>query len=356
MRYHIAFHSDCDLQEVTQQALAGKCPAHTIWDISQVLSAKIHYPGSVPILYIDKILSKIIGNPNNWALARQLSTQVNEQDVIFCNGEQVGIPIATYCSSLAKPPKIFVLVNNLNRPRGRLALKLLRLFNIISKIDRFLTYTSSQAKFLQDYLQLPEHFVQHIASMPAIDTVFFSPGQVSERKKQPLIASGGLEKRDYRTLALATQDLDVDVKVCAYSPNAKKLKRNFPEQMPENMSCEFYDWPDLRQLYRNSDLVVIPLFENNYEAGLTTLFEALACQKPVIMTRAPQPGIINELIDAGIITGVNPGDVIGLQEAILKILNDPQKFRDGVQLGYELTLKQYNHHVYVKDLVAILTD
>jgi glycosyltransferase involved in cell wall biosynthesis len=350
MTYHIALNSNCDLEEIAHKAKAGKCPSHTIWDISQILGAKIHQSDSAKVLLIDKILAKIIGNPSDWALARQLSLQLNEEDVIFCNGEQLGIPIATVCYSLPRRPKIITLVNNLNRPRGRLALKLLK---IADKMDMFVTYTNSQAQFLHNYLHLPENLVHHISSQPAIDTSFFTPGQVSSKKARPLIASGGLEKRDYRTLAIASQDLDVDVKVCAFSPNASKLKRSFPKRMPDNMSCGFYDWCDLVQLYRDSDLVVIPLFQDNYEAGLTTLFEALACQKPVIISRS-SPGIICELIDSGIVTGFNPGDSDGLKQAIIKVLNEPQIVQQQIERGYELVMKQFNHDSYIQELASKL--
>ena len=351
MRYHIALNSKSGLEEVAHKAKAGKCPSHVMWDISQILGAKIHQSESVKVSLADKTLAKIIGSPSDWALARQLSLELNEEDVIFCNGEQLGIPIATLCYSLPRRPKIITLVNNLNRPRGRLALKLL---NVAGKTDMFLTCTNSQVEFLRNYLHLSENVVHHISSQPAIDTSFFTPGQASYKKVRPLIASGGLEKRDYITLAAAIQDLDVDVKVCAFSPNASKLKSSFPKVMPSNMSCGFYELYDLVQLYRDSDLVVVTLLENNYEAGLTTLFEAMACQRPVIITRSSQSGTINQLIDSGIVTGVNPLDPVDLQQAIIKILNDPQTVKQQVERGYELIIKQFNHNRYLQELAAIL--
>jgi hypothetical protein len=180
MRYHIALNSNCDLEEVAHKAKAGKCPSHVMWDISQILGAKIHQSESVKPSLKDKILAKIIGSPSDWALARQLSLELNEEDVIFCNGEQLGIPIATLCYSLPRP-KIITLVNNLNRPRGRLALKLLNVLNIKDRIELFMTCTNSQVEFLQNYL--PKNRIHHISSQPAIDTSFFTPGELSCIKK-----------------------------------------------------------------------------------------------------------------------------------------------------------------------------
>ncbi|MBW4503023.1 MAG: glycosyltransferase family 4 protein [Scytonema hyalinum WJT4-NPBG1] len=348
MQYHIALIPPCNLEGITENALAGKCPNHVIWAMSQLLGATVYQPGCEPVLPIDQIRAHIIGRPEYWALARKLPSQLQEDDVIYCTGEHIGIPIATLCAAKQKRPKIVVYIHNINRPRSRLALKL---FNIANRIDLFVTTVASQAEFLRHYLRLPENRVYLFLSQP-IDTSFFTPGPALQNKLRPVIASGGLEKRDYRTLADATRDLNVDVKICAFSRNAVALKRAFPEVMPGNMSCGFYDWCELVQLYRDSDLVVITLFENNYEAGLTTLFEAIACRRPVVITRSS--GIIGDLIDSGIVTGVNPGDPVELRQAILNLLNAPEKAQAHAQRGYELVLNQFNHVKYTQALVTKL--
>ncbi|NJL62578.1 MAG: glycosyltransferase family 4 protein [Methylacidiphilales bacterium] len=350
MKYHIPLDFTSNLEELNSLAEAGKRPSQFMWKVAQHLGAKIHQPDLSQILPIDKTRSTIIGNPSHWALARQLSSQIQTGDVIFCNKEQIGIPVAALCSSSNVRPKIVVFSYKINRPRGYLALKL---FKAAEKIDLFLTYTPSETKFLRNYLGLPENRVCQIYSQPPIDTSFFTPGQVSYKKTRPLIVSGGWEQRDYRTLAIATQDLDVDVKVSALSPSRNASTKSLPKVMPSNMYCGFYDWCDLLQLYRDSDLVVIPLFKNNFEAGLTTLFEALACQKPVIISRS-SPEIVCKLIDSGIVTGFNPGDSNGLKQAIIKILNQPQILKQQIERGYELVINQFNYDSYIQELAAKL--
>ena len=163
-----------------------------------------------------------------------------------------------------------------------------------------------------------------------------------------------MEKRDYKTLAHATKDLNLDVKICAFSPNRTASKRTFPEVMPSNMSCKFYKWRDLVQLYCDADLVVVPLLKNNYQAGLSTLFEAMACRRPIIATRSPKAGIINELIDSDVITGVKTGDYVELKQAIEMLLSNPQKAEKQAQLGYEFVLEKHNNRKYVEDLTTKL--
>lgn len=347
MKYHLALNTTSDIESFVSKAKSGKFPGHVMWEISQVLKAQIYQPMNVEVLPRDRKLAKIIGFPECWALARQLSEQLNDNDVLYCDGEHLGIPIATLCSQKQKRPKIAVLFHNINRPKGYLALNT---FKVKNSVDLFVTGTTSQTKFLRRYLNLPEHRIYQIPSHPSTDTSFFTPKPGLQRKVRPLIASGGLEKRDYRTLANATNDLNLDVKICAFSPNKTASKRTFPPIMPKNMYCGFYEWDDLVQLYCDADLVVLPLLNNNYQAGLSTLFEAMACRRPVIITRSPKTGIINHLIDSGMVTGVNSGDSVELKQAIANLLNNPEQANRQAQLGYEFVCKYYNHNRYIQDV------
>ena len=242
-----------------------------------------------------------------------------------------------------------MFVHNLNRLRGRLALKL---FEIAKRVDLFIAANQEQADFLRDYLDLPDRVC--LFPYQPTDISFFTPSFASSHKSRPLIVSGGLEQRDYRTLARATQSLNVDVKICAASPTKTVNSQTFPKVIPANMSYRYYDWNSLVQLYRDADIVAIALYPNNFQAGLSTLFEALACGKPVIITRAP--GIIQELIDEKAVWGVNPGDSEGLNQAINSLLANPKQGEALAEKGYQLVLERYNCHMYVKALVEQLTN
>lgn len=348
LKYHIALSRPFDLEAIARDAQARKRPRHVMWGLSQQLGATVHQPRAGPVMPLDRIRAKIAGSPENWALARALSSQVKNDSLIYCTGEDAGIPVATLYRGKRNRPKIAVFIHNMDRPRGHVVLKL---FPLIDQIDLFITNNHYQANFLQRYLHLPDARICVLSEQT--DTTFFTPGPASSDKPRPLIASGGLEKRDYRTLAAATWDLDVDVRICAFSPNAAASARAFPEIIPDNMSHQFYEWSELVQLYRDADIVVISLLDNNYSAGLTTLFEAMACRRPVVITRIQ--GLIDDLAASGVVTGVNPGDPTGLQKAIVNLLNNPKEAEAQAQRGYELTLRQYNSERYIKTLTTQLT-
>ena len=48
---------------------------------------------------IDKINVMLWGTAKNWSFARSLASQLQPDDVVFCPGEGIGIPLAHICSS-----------------------------------------------------------------------------------------------------------------------------------------------------------------------------------------------------------------------------------------------------------------
>ena len=89
---------------------------------------------------------------------------------------------------------------------------------------------STQAEFLRDKLKIPEPRIHLV--LEHVDNRFFSPGPARPEKERRLIVGVGLEKRDYRTLAQASQDLDVDVRISGFSKYAALLAKSFPDERP----------------------------------------------------------------------------------------------------------------------------
>lgn len=347
MKYHLALGRSIDLESIAHDAEVGICPRHVMWGISQRLGATIHQPSSDGVSFFDKIRSKVSSRPEHWAIARTLSDKLDSSDTIFCTGEDIGIPVATLCGAKRNRPKIAVFFHNIDRPRGRLALKL---FRLVDRIDLFISNARSQLDFLGDYLGVPE---SRLLMLPEqTDTAFFTPGTPTPDKRRPIIASVGLEKRDYRPLAEATADLDVDVKISGFSKDAIAMAQAFPETLPANMSRRFYSWSELVQLYRDADIVAVTVTENKFCAGLTSMLEAMATRRPVVVTRTQ--GLADYLAPPGIATVVNPGDAEGLRNAIANLLNNPQAAEAQAIRGYELILKQHNSEQYIEALAARL--
>jgi hypothetical protein len=125
-----------------------------------------------------------------------LSEQLSSGDVIFCTGEDIGIPVAAVCGESSARPKIVVYFHDITRLPHRV---LLKLFGLADKIDLFMVNARPQTDFLRSYLAIPESRI--LVLLEQTDTEFFTPGPVSGEKKRQTVVSVGLEKRDYRLLA-----------------------------------------------------------------------------------------------------------------------------------------------------------
>ena len=183
----------------------------------------------------------------------------------------------------------------------------------------------------------------------SVDSNYFTPGFASSNKTKPIIASIGLEQRDYRLLAAAIKELDVDVKVAGFSQFQSRVAKSFPKVMPNNMTNRKYRCSELIELYHDADVIVIPLQENYGAAGVTVLLEAMSCKKPIVCVRTT--GLADYLTDEKIIMTTQPGDVAGLQKAIVYLLNNPEEAKLRGQRAYDLVWQRHN----MENQIAILT-
>jgi glycosyltransferase involved in cell wall biosynthesis len=348
LRYHIPLKNLVELERINRETAINQRPRFDIEMLGQRLGATFDQSQFYSVLLLDKLRSKIVGYPESWALARVLASQLGREDVIFCTGEDQGIPIATLCGTKQEQPKIAVHFHNINRPRGRMALKL---FRVAERINLFITHSQAQLNFLRCYLNLPEDRVRFF--WHPIDYNFFTPGLPTPNKIRPVIVSVGLEMRDYRLLAAATEKLDVDVKVAGFSQfYAAKMARNFPKTIPDNMFNRSYQLSEIVQLYRDADVVVICLKPSFCSAGVNVLLEAMACRRPIVATRTQ--GLADYLSDEDAVVTVEPGDPKGLQQAILQLLRNPEEAEARAQRAYEIIRERHSLEKFIEVLAQSL--
>jgi glycosyltransferase involved in cell wall biosynthesis len=314
--------------------------------LATAVSAHIHQPDDSPATPLDCIRAKLLPTEAYWRLARRVQAQTRPSDIVYCSSEAGGFQLAAVCAEQKKRPRIAIFVHNIDRPRTRAAMNLWRLG---CRVDLFLTSSAKQARLLREQLNLSEDRARHI--WDHTDTEFFTPGPMTPGKKRPLIVSVGLEQRDYKTLAAATCEMDVDVKISGFSKDAAAMARTFPDPMPANMSRQFYEWPDLIQLYRDADVVIASCQENKYAAGVTTLMEAMACSRPVIATATLG---LQAYLDGAPLLTTPVGDPQAMRRVIEQALNDPQAATQLAARGYELAQTRYNMSRYVQEIADSL--
>ena len=346
MRFHIALPRHLALDEIAARAARHECPRHGMGLLAQALDAQVHEPDEDPAHGLDKVRARLAPSGPLWSFARRLRAQAGPDDVVFFPSEAGGLQFAAACEDGAPRPRIAVFAHNLDRPRARFALKW---WHLRDRIDLFMACSARQVAFLREFLALPAQRVRHV--WDHTDTEFFTPGPVSPDKRRPLVVSVGLEQRDYGTLAAATAGLDVDVRISGFSSDAAVLARTFPPELPANMSRRFYEWPELLQLYRDADVVVVSCRENRYAAGVQSLMEASACATPVIATATE--GLSGYLDDDSVVR-VPPGDADAMRRAILATLADPAGAAQRAARGHDLALERYGMDRYLSEMAGAL--
>jgi glycosyltransferase involved in cell wall biosynthesis len=196
---------------------------------------------------------------------------------IVTDGEHIGIPLALLLM-LARAKAAHVTIGHrLAAPKKRFFFRWLKLHHYITRIA---LHSNVQGDLSQDVLKIP---AEQIALVPyQVDTEFWTPQpQIAEER---LICSAGLEYRDYPTLFEAAKGLDIRVIVGAASYWSKR--RNTANEIPEGVDVQVgsLDYQALREVYARAAIVVVPLADVDFQAGVTTILEAMAMGKPVIVT------------------------------------------------------------------------
>jgi glycosyltransferase involved in cell wall biosynthesis len=270
--------------------------------------------------------------------------------VVFTDGEQVGIPYAALTWLSPRRPRHVMIGHVLSPPKKAVLHRALRLHR---RIDTVVVYASEQARFAIERLGYrPE---QVVLSPFMVDTDFWRPDAVEPRATpRPMLCAVGQERRDYATFVEAVTGLDVDVAIAAVSPWSTYRDSAADLVVPPNVNARGYDLYALRQLYADAAFVVVPLEDTDFQAGITTILEAMAMGKAVVCTRTP--GQTDTIVDGDNGIYVRPGDAATLRAAIERLVADPAEAARLGANGRAWVLEQANLDAYVERLAALVGD
>jgi glycosyltransferase involved in cell wall biosynthesis len=199
-------------------------------------------------------------------------------DVILTDGEHIGIPLALLLKLSRSKVRHVTIGHRITAPKKR---PFFRWMKVHSHIHRIALHSRRQHALATEMLGIPE---DRLALVPyQVDTTFWRPEAIPEER---LICSAGLEFRDYPTLLRAVEGLDVRVVIGATSHWSKRRNTAEGQQLPANVEVSAFDYVALRRLYSRSALVVVPLDDTDFQAGVTTILEAMAMGKPVVVTHS----------------------------------------------------------------------
>ncbi len=188
------------------------------------------------------------------------------------------------------------------------------------------------------------------------DLAFYDavPRSAQHSAAKPLIISAGKTERDHDTLVSACCDLDCALKIycsAATAPTVANLPPHI-EICASTSTNNAVSYQTVLAAYRQATAIAIPLTKTDNLAGLTSLLDAMAVGKPVVMTRNKQVDI--DIEQEGIGIWVDPGDVEGWQQAITYVLDHPDEARAMGDRGRELCEKKYSLEIFTRHLANAL--
>ena len=196
-----------------------------------------------------------------------------------------------------------------------------RVLRLRRRIDHVVVYASAQRDVAVEQLGYDPDHVTLIPFM--VDTAWWRRDAAEGRSAaRPTICSVGQEWRDYHTLVEAVRGVDVDVVIAAASPWSRRPDAARELDIPDNVHVTKLSQFDLRQLYGDSDFVVVPVEETDFQAGITTILEAMSMGLAVVCSRTA--GQTDTVVDGVNGLLVAPGDAAALRAAIERLLHDPE--------------------------------
>lgn len=262
-----------------------------------------------------RLVGRLLGR--NAGLAWRCFVLRNRYDVIVTDGEQIGLLLAALTSlSGRRRARHLMIVHIMSVPKKRLMFRSLRLHR---RIDEMIVYASSQRRFVVEELGVPADRVTLVPFM--VDTAFFSSDRVEPAEPSRTVVAAGLEYRDYPTLLAAVDGLDARVVIAAASPWSKRPNELDGRELPSNVEVVKLDLAQLRRLYADASVVVMPLIESDFQAGVTTLLEAMSMARPIVCSATT--GQTDVITDG--VTGryVPVGDAAAMRSTIQELLDDP---------------------------------
>jgi glycosyltransferase involved in cell wall biosynthesis len=233
-------------------------------------------------------------------------------DAVLSDGEHVGIPLALGMSALRTRAAHVVIGHRLLTPAKIRALNLALSFG---RVDRVLVHSPNQVGPLVE--SCPGLAGRLRVAPYGVDTEFWSPA--GEEIEERLVVTAGREHRDYRTLLSA---IPTDAKLFVaddsfFSPGAE---RRLPHSWPPHVERRSVPPHQLREKYGRASVVVVPVVQTTFPAGITTLLEAMSMGKAVIVSATD--GLCGVVEDGRSGLVVPPGDPIALGRSVRRLFAD----------------------------------
>jgi len=337
-------------QEVWEEIKQGKKPAHHLYGVD-VMEREGHEVILVPFrksqfwMKLSKWISKIpfieFGDLDQQVSALKM---LNQCDVVY-SPCQTQTWLLSYLRAIGLVRKPIVSIGHHPFVKGRfpkLRIPFLRW-----------SFAGTDA-----YPALSEYVANEIRSLcksTRTKPLFWGPDMRYYAYKPSLgnyVVVSGRTGRDYLTFGKAANQTNVPSKIICLKRDYKDEFTSFGNNVEVVCHDKSIDYHEMCEIYQNARIIAIPFVHTHNLCGLTSLTDALAMGKPVIMTKT-------EFIDLdiekeGIGIWVESGDEEGWRNAIEKIYSDENLAQQMGLKARKLAESRLNYNEFSCDVIELL--
>lgn len=256
---------------------------------------------------IERLVARRIGMGFALDLALKRLRVLNRARVVVSTSDACGLPLALLrARGLLRSALVYVSQGLSDRVaaygRQRALARWYR--RLLLGVDELATLSDGAAAGLADWLGVPPARV-HVLPF-GTDHAFWRP-TAPPGAGEYVISVGSDAGRDYPTLLAACDDLPLHI--VTRQPLARAGR-------PRVVHTSDHSPTELRDLYSRARLAVFPLLDRDQPGGQSAALQAMACARPVVLTRTRGWWGESFLRDGQNCVLVPPGDVAALRRAL----------------------------------------
>jgi glycosyltransferase involved in cell wall biosynthesis len=274
--------------------------------------------------------------------------EMNETDVVFATVDTVGIPVILLKRArVVRPPVVYVSIGLPERLEGLRGVRSLR--RAFRDAKAIVAYAKVEADRLRDWVEAESPAVVFVPF--GVDVDAFRPRD-DVQPQVDVLSVGADPRRDFELLlGVAARRPELSFRIVATSDRARGLT-----PIPENVVIET-DVPleTVRERFAQARAVALPVRANSYSGATTTLLQAMAMAKPVVVSRTDAIADGYSLEDGVNCRLVAPGDTDAFEHAVSDLLEDTNAANALGERARETVVGNFSWERYTDRLWEILS-
>jgi glycosyltransferase involved in cell wall biosynthesis len=267
---------------------------------------------------LDRMVRLAGGYSGDFASVLACRSELNRADVVFSTVDTLGIPLALLARlRFVTTPIVYAAIGlpeRLVQLRTRLARRSFE--RAYRRLHTIVAYGWGEVDALRSWLGGDG---QRVVFVPfGVDTEYFRP-EAFRTLDFDVLSIGADPRRDFALVfELARRLPDRSFRVVASAAHRQALVAP-----PPNLIVELdVPFPTIRERLGAARTIVLPVKDNSYSGATTTLLQAMATAKPVVVSRTAAIARGYHLEDGSNCRLVPPGDVAALEHAVSAYLAD----------------------------------